>query len=487
MESILEYSSVHLVGIGGTGMSGLAQLLAARGLDVGGSDRSFPTEDSAGVFAKLAEQGIRIFPQDGSYASDSKPDLLIYSSAIEEDNPDFAVSPRTPRMHRADALLQAIDSRGAMRTSIAVSGTSGKTSVSAWLAETLFRMGRDPEAVCGGAINFFQGPSRPGNYLAGNGPETVYEADESDKSLLGFRPDIGVVLNIGDDHYPRSELRRVFRDFARNVSDTLVFHESLAGLFGDIPGIKKTMFGKGDYRGPERCWSLRNHCPKGKISEAVFMSPDGREFKTCLPVPGKHNAMNAAATLAVTDVLDIETEKVLDALSRFEGVERRFQLAGDRAGIPVYDDYAHNPDKIRACLETAAGVCRGKVIALFQPHGYAPLGFMKNALLEVLKTTLREEDLFIFLPVYYAGGTSSFSPESEDVVREFRGAGLDSCMISRSREDAAASAAEYAEQGDSILVMGARDHSLAGFARKISCLIGKQNYLSTDRSGDQAG
>ncbi|MDD5698667.1 MAG: Mur ligase domain-containing protein, partial [Victivallaceae bacterium] len=204
---------LHFVGIGGIGMSALAQFFAAHGCSVSGSDRSAEQPENQPIIAPLKAQGISIFPQDGSFRRHLTPDCLVYSTAIEEDNPDFAAAAGIPQLHRAAALAAALR-LSREKISVAVTGSCGKTTVTAWLAEALCRLGADPECLNGGLVNSFRSPDCAGNYRRGNGKYLVFEADESDKSLLVYRADYVLILNLGMDHYPKPELIDVFANFA---------------------------------------------------------------------------------------------------------------------------------------------------------------------------------------------------------------------------------------------------------------------------------
>ena len=260
-------SKVHFIGIGGIGMSGLAQMLKWLGCDVSGSDRDMDKPENSRIIGSLRNCGITLFPQDGSFISDGKPDTMIYSTAIENDNPDFKAGTDIPKVHRAAALASAITSMKGV-TSVAVTGTCGKTTVTSWLAETLEKMGYDPAMLSGGLVNNFASAKFAGNFRPGKGKFFIYEADESDKSLLAFNPDFSLILNIGNDHYPINELADVFRKFIVSTSKGAVLEESVAEHVGEITGtkIKCSVFGSGS-----KCnWRLLSYKTENKVPTAVI-------------------------------------------------------------------------------------------------------------------------------------------------------------------------------------------------------------------------
>jgi UDP-N-acetylmuramate--alanine ligase len=457
----------HLVGIGGIGMSGLAQLLRHLGHEVGGSDRALDAPENAALFAALRAQGIRLFPQDGSFAAAGPADALVYSTAIEEGNPDFLAAPATPRLHRSTALAAALgEFRDAV--TVAVTGSCGKTTVTAWLAAALARLGHDPTMLCGGHAAESRDARHPGNFRAGDGKILVFEADESDKSLLAYAPDHALVLNLGTDHYPEAELVAVFRQFLAQTRRGAVVGADVAAALGGpsaMPLPCRT-FGEAESAAPAPgCAHLRVGYTPGRQGGPTAHFADG---DLRLPVPGRHNALNAAAVRATLEMLGHSPAEAMAGTAFFPGVHRRFEDHGRTArGTRVLDDYAHNVEKIAAAIALAAEMVPGRVFAVFQPHGFGPLGFMREPLLATLGSCLRAHDRFIFLPVFYAGGSSSFAPTSAEVAEDYRRRGLAGCRHAPDRAAAAALLAE-AGPGDAILVLGARDNSLAPWAEDLA-------------------
>ncbi len=503
---------LHFIGIGGIGMSGLAQMCRDLGYIVTGSDRGYLQPENRRILDKLEQQDIRIYPQDGSFCQDERPDYLVYSTAVEEGNPDFVAGEGIPRLHRSEALEAAVAQSGAACT-IAVSGSCGKSTVTAYLAETLVNLGCNPACLDGALVNRFISGSFAGNYRTGDGRFFVYEADESDRSLLRYHPDYAMVLNIGTDHYSKEELAEVFAAFLGNVRRGAVISREVADLLGDkVPPhlpvmIFEAAVGAAGERAVRRCFRTGQTDAvfvDGEAAELDAFSGDRPAFERSgagnilrvlgaqhedfrlesrrflaelgdgalleLPQPGDHTALNALAVMTMLEMIGgFERSAVIDALSRFSGVWRRFDWHGTTAsGARVYDDYAHNPEKIASAFAAAREICDGKILAVFQPHGYGPLGFMREELYQVLHQLLRREDEWLMLEPFYAGGTSSFKPTSEEVIAEYRErSGRNAFLAMPDREHLTDYLLLKSRPGDVILIMGARDNSLSDYARSL--------------------
>ncbi len=467
MEQIPE--SVHFVGVGGIGMSALAQMAASLGIKTSGSDRGANAPENQRIIGALKNCGVKIYPQDGSRMDEpEKPQALIYSTAIEEDNPDFAKGKGIPRLHRSEAMKLLVERSG--KQILAVTGSCGKTSVTAWLAEALNACGKSPSMIGGGLSNCFTGPASAGNYHRGTGELCVLEADESDKSLLNYSAAHALVLNIGTDHYSKEELVQVFQTFLSTTKETAVMSCEVYEALGEdcVKHLQvklfSTMADAPDQMGGHPVLKVTDYqASAGEVTAKI----GGYPIK--LPAPGIHNAANAAAVICMLELLGIEREKAVEAAACFSGVWRRFDFAGTTlSGIRVYDDYAHNVEKIQSCIRAAQEITDGRVLAIFQPHGFAPMRFMREELLVMLKETLREQDVFAFLPVYYAGGTASFTPTSEEVAAGYAGELSDRIQYFAVRPEAEEWLSRNLRRGDTTVVMGARDNSLSGWAKSIS-------------------
>ena len=469
--------SLHFVGAGGVGMSGLAQMFADLGCVVTGSDRALGHPENERVFAALRRCGVKLFPQDGSvYAGGYAPDAIVYSTAIEEDNPDFGCAAAgTRRLHRSEALSLGIGAlRG--RFTIAVTGTCGKTTVSAWLADALDRLGGDPGMLSGGYVKRFRENGAAGNYRGGFGRDFVIEADESDKSLLNYVPDTALILNIGTDHYSREELAEVFRKFAVSARMCAVMELDAFREIGPekFPASKMILLFSGDPNAPvsfagRHVLRLDSYRVTDGSARCAFNGlPEIR-----LPMPGRHNALNALAVHTALTSRGYDPMDALKAVSEFGGVARRFDRAGFMEnGAQVIDDYAHNVEKLASCIRAAQELAPdGRVVTVFQPHGFAPLRFMREALANALPSLLRPADEFIFLPVYYAGGTASFSPtsaEAAETCRTAAGARPDSVKVFDDRPACEEYLKTAVKRGDAVIVAGARDESLSIWAKSLT-------------------
>ncbi len=460
---------IHFVGICGIGMSGLAQAFHSLGHEVSGSDREIsPDGVNAGLISFFVKTGIRIFPQDGSFAERFRPDMIVYSTAIENDNPDFRASEGTMKIHRSEALRMLLEAHPD-KLSIAVTGTSGKTTVSAWTADALCALGLDPAALIGGKAVKFACGGAPGNFRSGAGRFIVVEADESDKSILNYAPDFAVILNTGPDHYPVEEQNKVFAKFAESARKAVVCAAELLPRVASAVKRPVFSFGEGSSSASEKQFSLLDYSSPLSSGGRAFakIATKDKIFDVQLPVPGHHNAINASTVMATLRAIGATGDHVR-AIGAFSGVERRFRICGrTAAGALVIDDYAHNPDKIASCIRTAKELAAGRTFFVFQPHGYGPLGFMQDKLRDAVRDNLSGEDRFILLPVFYAGGTTSFKPRSEDVAANFANAGIRNCEFRSSRDDAE-ELLSSTRDGDVIVVAGARDESLSQWARRLA-------------------
>ena len=451
---------LFLVGIGGIGMSALAQLLCWLGYDVAGSDRGIAEPGKAELYGKLKRQGIRLYPQDGSGVRAEKPQLLVVSTAVEEGNPDFLAGEDIPRLHRASALSQALAMIPDARL-ITVGGTCGKTSVTGWLGTALHELGEKVLVVNGGYYS--DEDTLPGNFRADENPTwLVVEVDESDKSILTFTPDYGVVLNASNDHYGVEEMRRVFGCFLERCRLGAVTSRELSGL---LPGhlARRALFDG------EPCEEAGIVSPCGYESgrESIrFDVPGFGTVTTCQS--GRHSAANACAVLALLSILDLKASRadLCRAISAFQGIRQRFELMGNTPdGIPVINDYAHNPEKVAAAIRTAHERFGHRILALFQPHGFTPLRNMRTELTQALASLMKgTQDTLVMLPVYYAGGTVQFSPTSAEVAEEMKVAGIQVMACERSEAEKLIGEGGW----DCILVMGARDSSLREWSKKMT-------------------
>ena len=436
-------------GIGGSGMMPLAMIVAARGNRVSGSDRSLDQGRIGEKFAALEKLGIALFPQDGSGVAEGQ--IFVASAAVEESVPDVVAANRLglERMSRADLLAQLFN---ASAQRIAVGGTSGKSTVTGMIGWILDQAGRDPTIMNGAVMKNYVRPDAPfASARVGAGGAFVSEVDESDGSIALYTPDIAVLNNVALDHKSMEELRRLFGDFVRRAGVAIVNADNEEALALAGPNARTFGFAEGsDLRGSD-----------------VVERPDGIDFKAngvavSLRVPGRHNAANALAALAATEAAGIPLVDGAAALSSFTGLRRRLDVIGTRHDVTVIDDFGHNPDKIGATLDTLHAF-PGRLLVMFQPHGYGPLRLMGDELAATFRAKLGARDrLFLPDPAYY-GGTVDRSMGSESLAH----------AIGPRAEHIAERAAIgerlliEARAGDRILIMGARDDTLGIFATEL--------------------
>jgi UDP-N-acetylmuramate-alanine ligase len=454
----------HYAGLGGSGMSALAQFQVMIGGHASGSDRAFDRGERGELRGQLERLGIEIMPQDGSGIT-ADCATLVLSTAVEAEVPDFAVARAQgiPIVHRSELLAHFV----ASHRTIAVSGTSGKSTVTAMIYEILAGAGREPSVITGGEIRLLQAQGLPGNAFAGGSDLLVVEADESDGSLVHYAPAIGVILNLQRDHKEMEEVAAMFAVLRARSSEALVVgeEENLDALAG---GALRFGFGpRADIRG-----------------DAVELGASGSSFvvngvRFTLPVPGRHNVANALAAIAAARALDVPLADMVAPLASFQGVGRRFQTVGASRDVTVVDDFAHNADKIGAALATAK-LNTSRMLAIYQPHGYGPTRFLRRDFVDTFIRELRSEDRLWMLEVFYAGGTAARDFSAADIVREIAERGV-KAEFAPSRSWLAARIAEEARSGDLVLVMGARDPSLSDFA--LAILAALENGQSGRKKG----
>jgi len=444
----------HYAGLGGAGMSALAQFQAMTGGKASGSDRAFDRGERAHLRAQLKRLGIDVLPQDGSGLA---PDCaaLVVSTAVEDQVPDVVAARglNIPIIHRSELLAHFV----AAYRSIAVTGTSGKSTVTAMIFAILSGAGRDPSVITGGDLPELMAQGLPGNALAGKSELLAVEADESDGSLVRYAPAIGVILNLQRDHKEIAEVAAMFATLRARVREVLVVGDA-ENLDQFAGGAVRFGFGpRADIRG-----------------EDVALGPTSSRFRVGdtqfeLPVPGAHNIANALAAIATCRVLGVTLQEMAGPLANFRGIGRRFQTVGKAHGVEVIDDFAHNAEKIAAAIKTAKLRAR-RVLAIYQPHGYGPTRFLRRDFVTTFSRELGPEDRLFMLEVFYAGGTATRDFSAADIVAEIAALSTKS-EFAPSREWLAARIAEEARAGDLVLVMGARDPSLSELARTILARI----------------
>lgn len=443
-------------GVGGSGMSSLALALKSKGADIGGSDRAYDAGLLADKFNTLKNQGIRLFNQDGS-GLDENTDALIVSSAVEETIPDVikARELNIPIYTRAQLLAEFLH----QHNGIAVGGTSGKTTTTGMIGHILKQAGVDPSVINGGIMLNYADSLGLGNVIAGKGYFCVVEADESDGSIELYHPEVSVVTSISLDHKPLNELRELFGDFVERASVGAVLNADNA----DTIALKSRNLNILSFsvQGAEADLKALNITPEKNGTS--FMLDGERIF---LPVIGKHNVANALAAIAAAEMIGITRSQAVEALSTFKGIHRRLETIGTtKKGIAVIDDFAHNPEKIAASL-TALKEYEGRLIVIYQPHGFKPTKMMRSGIVEAFNRLLSLDDTLILQEIYYAGGTAQKDISSADLAKDLEKTGKRVHFIPN-RKKIITLLKGLAEKGDRIVIMGARDETLSDFAHSI--------------------
>ena len=453
------------VGIGGSGMLPLAQILKARGAQVAGSDRSFDAGHSPAKFAALERAGFVLHPQDGSGIERSEQ-IVVASAAIEDSVPEIARAKELGclRMTRAELNSILFNTAGA---GLAVAGTSGKSTVTGMLGWILADVGRDPTIMNGAVMTNFVSPERPvASAVPGGESLYVSEVDESDGSISLYRPAVGILLNVSLDHKSMEELRVLFGDYLSRSRIAVVNADDDEAIALLSRANEAITFGIAQERA--QIGIVEGSVAESPLRQAALVIDrhDNTEHALRLALPGRHNLSNALAAIAGAAAAGVPVARSVEALSRFTGLARRFELIGVSAsGVTVIDDFGHNPEKCAATLRTLKAH-EGRVIAFFQPHGYGPLRQMGAELAEVFASHLEPGDaLYVCDPVYF-GGTVDRSRGSQELVDAVKAAGGPAEMIPE-RKNVGDRLVAVARPGDRIVIMGARDDTLSTFARDI--------------------
>ncbi len=455
--------SYFFCGVGGSGMLPLALILRGAGAAVSGSDRSLDQGRLSAKFEFLRAQGVTLFPQDGSGLV-SADQILVRSGAVEDTVPDVVAAHRVGAADiKRPQLLAELFNAAPVR--IGIAGTSGKSTTTAMIAWILHRAGRDPTVMNGAVMKNFVTPEALfASALVGKGDAFVSEVDESDGSIARYEPSIAVVNNIALDHKSMDELRALFAAFVAKseIAVLNLDNEETAALVFGAPARTRT-------------YSLRS--PLADLhAAAIRPAPDGITFdvherdgaasaSVRLDVPGEHNVANALAALSAARAYGLSLAEAARALAGFSGTKRRLEVVGMASGVTVIDDFAHNPDKITATLATLHAF-PGRLLIMFQPHGYGPLKLMREAFIDCFTRNMQADDVLIMPdPVYY-GGTAERGVGSEHIVAGVRVRGLQSMALAE-RAACGDKLLELAEPGDRIVIMGARDDTLSVFAAEL--------------------
>lgn len=446
-------SNIFFIGIAGTGMSAIAQYLKASGKNISGSDRQFQKDVFNENLAALELVGITCFEQ-GAGGVTADIDLVVVSTAVEDTVPEVQEAKRLgkPIVKRSELLAEIV----LTKKTIAIGGTSGKSTTSAMLYEILFHAGLKPSIIGGAGLTRLIQEGKVGNAAYGEGEWLIIEADESDGSIVQYRPEIGVLLNIDKDHQDLDELVRLFGIFRTNSKHFIVnlAHSLSASL------SKKSIF---DFDCNEQSKAYMN--ATGFHQKGSMISFYVEEHSFVVHSPGRHTMENAMAALAVAHSLGIQWEVCADALRNYEGIYRRHQVYGEKNGVILVDDFAHNPVKCARSIEACQPLAP-KLIAWFQPHGYGPTRFLRHDFVEEIAKVLRPQDEIWMSEIYYAGGTAVKDISANDLIEDLTAKGVNAFFVA-DRKDLLETMRPHFTPSTTLLLMGARDPSLGEFAKQV--------------------
>lgn len=449
----MNFNNIFFIGVAGTGMSALAQYLAGAGKKVSGSDRYFEQGKAADIREKLEQEGVQCYFQDGSGIG-RDTDLVVVSAAIEETVPEVvkARQLKIPVMKRSELLAEICKSK----KTIAVAGTSGKSTTSAMLFDILKEAGMEPGIISGAGLTALIREGKIGNAKLGKGEWLIIEADESDGSVVQYHPEIGLLLNIDKDHQEIEELISLFTVFRNNTKGLFIVNRGNP-LTRDL-----SLNGQQDF-------SIFPEHPAGFMAVDfaqkgmhIHFSVNGQPFT--LHTLGKHNMENALAAIAAAVQIGIPLSVCSKALEKYEGIYRRHQYMGEKNGVHLIDDYAHNPVKCASSIRAVQPVA-GKVIAWFQPHGYGPTRFLKDDFIREIADALRPQDEIWMSEIFYAGGSAVKDISSNDLVEGIRARGKNAFFVA-DRNELAANIRPHLEKDCVVLLMGARDPGLEAFGKQ---------------------
>ena len=438
--------NAFFIGIGGMGMSGLAKILHSAGFKIAGSDRNLEGD----YCKRLKKMGVKLYSQDGSgpelfmKETDLKADefKIVKSTAVESSVPDVVTAERLgiKQIMRSDLLAEMFNSK----KGIAIGGTAGKTTTTGLVAWLLKYCGLEPSCAVGGIISGLDT-----NAFQGAGEHFVIEADESDGSIVKYKPYISVVTNISHDHKTIDELKNLFLTFFEQTAEDglrlVCADDSCAMALVEKCSKKVKTYGLAegaDYR-----------------AENIKLSSDSAEFDISgvhfeVKLPGEHNMRNILAVVAIGLECGLSLESISEAMNAFGGMKRRFEKIGTANGVTVIDDFAHNPAEIEAAMNTARrSSCR--CFFVYQPHGFGPASFTKDQLIRVFSQVKDNEYLYLD-EIYYGGGTVERNISSKDLADAVSGS-VKHISCPGNREKIIDDIVSKARPGDMVLVMGARD------------------------------
>jgi len=459
----LDIGAIHFIGIGGIGMSGIAEIMHNLGYKVQGSD----VADSANV-KRLRAMGINVsIGHSAENINDAH--VVVYSSAVKPGNPEFDAArlKHLPLVRRAEMLAEIMR----LKWCVAVAGTNGKTTTTTMVAALLDAGGLDPTVVNGGIINAYGTNAR-----LGEGEWVVVEADESDGTFLRLPATVAVVTNADPDHLDFygtfDNMKAAFQRFIENVpfygfAVVCLDHPEVQAMIGRIEDRRMVTYGfspQADVRAINVTFS------EGESHFDVVISDRRKDTeirldRLTLPMPGEHNVQNALAAIVVARELGVSDARIRSGLSAFEGVKRRFTKVGEYNGAAIIDDYGHNPFKIAAALKAARQAYAGPVVAVVQPHRYTRL----RDTFDQFCTCLNDADVAVIAPVYAAGEQPIEGFNRDSYAEALRMHGHRQVLTIDGEADLAATVAPFAKPGAAIVLLGAG--SITGWANNLEAVL----------------
>lgn len=453
-------------------MSAIAQYLKAAGHHVVGSDRQFISGEHNETRVALEAEGIICYAQ-GAGGVSIDIDCVVVSTAIEDSVPEVqqakALSKRI--IKRSELLAEIVTTK----KTIAVGGTSGKSTTTAMLYEILYTAGLKPSVIGGAGLTRLIKEGKIGNAAYGEGEWLIIEADESDGSIVQYHPEIGLLLNVDKDHQEMDKLMELFeifkshsKTFITNLTYPLSASLSSGSPF-DFSCKEKLTVDSNQLTVNRQPLTVNRITPSSfhQLGAKISFQVNGQQFE--INSPGRHNMENAMAAIAVASAIGVDLATCSQALKHYEGIYRRHQVFGTKNGVTLVDDFAHNPVKCARSME-ACQPFADKLIAWFQPHGYGPTRFLRNDFVEELSKAVRPGDEIWMSEIYYAGGTAVKDISAEDLINDLKARGVNAFFVA-DRNHLLEAMRPHITSSTTLLLMGARDPSLGDFAKMIWDLL----------------
>ena len=446
---------ISFCGISGSGMSSLAQILKHKGNDVQGSDRNFDLGRDAKNKSALENLGIKLFKQDGSGITKDL-DFVCASTAVEDSIADIkAAKDLGVKIKTRPELLQEVFH--SYKYGIAVGGTSGKTTTTAMIGFVLDKAGKKPCMINGGLLRDYESAGGIPNIIFNNGDICVIEADESNGSIDLYNPYVSVINNISADHKSLEELVELFQALANRTKKAVIINDDY-DLCRQIKAERLVNFSIKNAKAEFYASDIK------AVAGGTVYRFDGQEYK--LNLIGAFNVANALAAIAVCAEMGVDKHEAAVILEDFHGTKRRLEVIGQKNGVTVIDDFAHNPDKIRASVE-ALRQYKGRLIIMFQPHGFGPMRSLGKEIMAEFVKNMTDEDILVMPEIFFVGGTVTKDISSADLIKYAQTLGKKEAYFAEDKSAAADLILKNVRKGDRVVIMGARDNSLTDLCQDI--------------------